>query len=63
MEQDRLHISGTGLVTAVANGTVTARATAADGSGVYGTLDPYDLQSDCSCYPASLLQVQAVQPL
>ena len=30
-------ISVTGLVTAVENGTVTARATAADGSGVYGT--------------------------
>ena len=31
-------ISGTGLVTAVADGTVTARATASDGSGVNGTL-------------------------
>ena len=31
-------ISATGLVTAIAGGTVTARATAADGSGVYGTL-------------------------
>ncbi len=31
-------ISSTGLVTAIANGTVTARATANDGSGVYGTL-------------------------
>jgi uncharacterized protein YjdB len=31
-------INSTGLVTAVANGTVTARATANDGSGVYGTL-------------------------
>ncbi len=31
-------ISGSGLVTAVANGTVTARATATDGSGIYGTL-------------------------
>ncbi len=31
-------ISSTGLVTAVSNGTVTARATANDGSGVYGTL-------------------------
>ena len=31
-------ISPTGLVTAVSNGTVTARATAADGSGVYGTM-------------------------
>ena len=28
----------TGLVTAVSNGTVTARATANDGSGVYGQL-------------------------
>ncbi len=31
-------ISSSGLVTAVANGTVTARATANDGSGIYGTL-------------------------
>ena len=31
-------INSTGLVTAVANGTVTARATANDGSGVSGTL-------------------------
>ncbi len=31
-------ISTTGLVTAVASGTVTARATANDGSGVYGQL-------------------------
>ena len=31
-------ISTTGLVTAIANGTVTARATANDGSGVSGTL-------------------------
>ncbi len=31
-------ISSSGLVTAIANGTVTARATANDGSGVYGTL-------------------------
>ena len=31
-------ISPTGLVTAVANGTVTVRATASDGSGVYGTM-------------------------
>ncbi len=31
-------ISTSGLVTAVANGTVTARATAKDGSGIYGTL-------------------------
>ncbi|MBN2273765.1 MAG: Ig-like domain-containing protein [Bacteroidales bacterium] len=31
-------ISSTGLVTAVANGYVTAKATANDGSGVYGTL-------------------------
>ena len=28
----------TGLVTAVSNGTVTARATANDGSGIFGTL-------------------------
>jgi hypothetical protein len=32
-------ISNTGLVAALANGTVTARATANDGSGVNGTLD------------------------
>ena len=31
-------ISAGGLVTAIANGTVTARVTANDGSGVYGTL-------------------------
>ncbi|HLO57447.1 MAG TPA: Ig-like domain-containing protein [Bacteroidales bacterium] len=31
-------ISTSGLVTAVSNGTVTARATANDGSGMYGTL-------------------------
>jgi uncharacterized protein YjdB len=31
-------ISNTGLVTAISAGTVTARATAADGSNVYGTL-------------------------
>ena len=30
--------SSTGLLTATDNGTVTARATANDGSGVYGTL-------------------------
>ncbi len=32
-------ISPSGLVSAISNGTVTARATANDGSGVYGTLD------------------------
>jgi uncharacterized protein YjdB len=32
------NINSTGLVTAVADGTITARATADDGSGVYGTL-------------------------
>ena len=31
-------INSAGLVSAVANGTVTARATANDGSGIYGTL-------------------------
>ena len=31
-------ISASGLVTAIANGTVTARATANDGSGIYGTM-------------------------
>jgi uncharacterized protein YjdB len=35
---DKASISSTGLVTALDNGTVTARATATDGSGVYGTL-------------------------
>jgi uncharacterized protein YjdB len=33
------NISSTGLVQAVANGTVTVKATANDGSGVYGELD------------------------
>jgi uncharacterized protein YjdB len=33
------NISSTGLVTAIDNGTVTAQATANDGSGVYGTID------------------------
>ena len=32
-------ISSTGLLTAVANGTVTVKATATDGSGVVGTVD------------------------
>ncbi len=32
------HNQHTGLVTAVTNGTVTARATANDGSGVFGEL-------------------------
>lgn len=32
-------ISSSGLVTAISNGTVTARATANDGSGTYGTLN------------------------
>lgn len=32
-------ISSTGLLTAISNGTVTAKATANDGSGVYGTLN------------------------
>jgi len=35
---DKASISSTGLVTAIDNGTVVARATANDGSGVYGTL-------------------------
>ncbi len=38
MVQDRRSISASGLVTAVTNGTVTARATAKDGSEIYGTL-------------------------
>jgi uncharacterized protein YjdB len=32
-------INSSGLVTALGDGTVTARATAADGSGIYGTLE------------------------
>ncbi len=35
---DKASISSTGLLTALKNGTATARATANDGSGVYGTL-------------------------
>jgi uncharacterized protein YjdB len=35
---DKASISSTGLVTALDNGTATARATAIDGSGVYGIL-------------------------
>ena len=35
---DKAAISSTGLVSAIDNGTVIARATANDGSGVYGTL-------------------------
>jgi uncharacterized protein YjdB len=35
---DKASISSTGLITALANGTAVARATAIDGSGVYGTL-------------------------
>ncbi len=38
MVQDNATINPTGLVTAVTNGTVTARAIANDGSGVFGTL-------------------------
>jgi len=34
---DKASISATGLVTALDNGTATAKATAADGSGVFGT--------------------------
>jgi len=34
----RASISSSGLVTAIGNGTVTVRATANDGSGVYGTI-------------------------
>jgi uncharacterized protein YjdB len=32
-------VDNNGLVTAVSNGTVTVKATANDGSGVFGTLD------------------------
>jgi uncharacterized protein YjdB len=35
---DQATISSSGLITAVSNGTVTAKASATDGSGVYGTL-------------------------
>ncbi len=42
-------ISTSGLVTAIANGTVTARATANDGSGVFGTLCYNHFQPDYSC--------------
>ena len=35
---DKASISSTGLLTALKNGTATARATANDGSGVYGSL-------------------------
>ena len=42
MDDSQRHRSGNdqfhGLVTAVSNGTVTARATANDGSGIFGTL-------------------------
>ena len=38
MEQGQVTINSSGLVIAVANGTVTARATANDGSGVVGSL-------------------------
>jgi len=37
-ETGEASISSTGLLTAISNGTVTARATANDGSGVYGEL-------------------------
>ena len=39
MQQGQATINSEGLVTALTNGTVTAQATANDGSGVYGTLD------------------------
>ena len=42
-------ISTGGLVTAVADGTVTARATANDGSGVYGTLVITETNQVISC--------------
>lgn len=32
-------VNGTGLVTAVANGEITVRASSNDGSGVFGTID------------------------
>ncbi len=37
-------ISSTGLLKAVSNGTVTVKATANDGSGVYGTLSNYNIE-------------------
>ncbi len=42
--------SSTGLVTASDNGTVTARATANDGSGIYGTLIITIYKPGYSCY-------------
>ena len=42
--------SSTGLVTAIDNGTVTVRATANDGSGIYGTLVIADIKPGCSGY-------------
>jgi uncharacterized protein YjdB len=38
-ETGSANISGGGLVTAITDGTVTARATAVDGSDVYGDLE------------------------
>ena len=38
MARARRRSTATGLVTSVSNGTVTARATANDGSGVVGSL-------------------------
>jgi uncharacterized protein YjdB len=37
-DTDKAFVSSTGLVTAIENGTIIVRATANDGSGVYGTL-------------------------
>ena len=50
MVQDRQQYSTSGLVTAVASGTVTARATANDGSGVYGTLITYNFKPGYTSY-------------
>ena len=35
---DKATVNNSGLVTAVANGTITVKALANDGSGIYGTL-------------------------
>ncbi|MBK7480375.1 MAG: Ig-like domain-containing protein [Bacteroidales bacterium] len=47
---DKARISSSGLVSALDNGTATLKATANDGSGVYGTLSNYNLKSVKSGY-------------
>ena len=46
---DKASISSTGLVTAIDNGTVMVRATANDGSGIYGYTDNYNIKPGHSC--------------